>query len=821
MALIAADAYLFSKAFEKAAILRDNHTVYHQTDKADTEWKYNGHSWVRESMIDRTDDGVDNPIKQQISATYDKTRELNALANARAVELELGKVPPPQNPFSIPARAEDQRGLDNANWHRNPDNGEWSRQVKSNVVGANDRGTYMTEVASPERARELDAEAVDRVQYNISNGREAVAAAYLQYRAEQRFGDFDAAVPAAVAYAQAKPDAVLGSDSRLYQRNTDGQWQHGGEVAQGNLALELDLTRQMRQPTLDQAAATLAQTESLPAPTPAEQERSELLHRYQNFNVRLDEEWVPAIELATARTREANGITGRTAQELQPVEGGLYARDSAITHYAIGSDGAARRVAVTTGEEVRQAYAELQAQRQDSPPIQEATALRIDALTPQQAEAHEQALREANRAGLSTEQAGQAAMLAAQMQGRDSGEHSNAIDFAAAPSAVERGVAADRVGDEAAVAEAARTADAASAAAQAAARPVELNESTNPPSPSTDADHARQQSEQRERDATRAEQEATRVENYRTNQAQVDGNERGEVPPPASAHAPAHPAEHPATNEVPEVALQPSAATSQTEKAHTALPEVTADQPVQPTSRSIPEAESLAERHSEPAIQEAEPTQERNAEHAYADKSMERELPPPAYEAQPEEALSAPSTPLRDEVPEQVAPAPDLVPADEPGTTGVEPSDPAHPAHALYRQVREQVEKLDESLGRNYDATSERLTDSLMVLAKESGLERVDHVVLSNQAGDKPPGYNVFVVQGELDNPAHRRVSMPTEQAVQTPHEESMARLDELLQHDAEQEQQVTQQRQQEHDTMQQEMQFAAMHMGGGGGGGG
>lgn len=130
------------------------------------------------------------------------------------------------------------------------------------------------------------------------------------------------------------------------------------------------------------------------------------------------------------------------------------------------------------------------------------------------------------------------------------------------------------------------------------------------------------------------------------------------------------------------------------------------------------------------------------------------------------------------------------------------------------------MEKLDENVGRSYDETSERLTISLMVLAKERGLERVDHVVLSNAVGDNPPGFNVFVVQGELDNPAHRRAAMPTEQAVQTPHEQSMERLDVLLQLDAEREQQLSQQRQQEHDDMQQEMQTMAMHMGGGGGGG-
>lgn len=113
--------------------------------------------------------------------------------------------------------------------------------------------------------------------------------------------------------------------------------------------------------------------------------------------------------------------------------------------------------------------------------------------------------------------------------------------------------------------------------------------------------------------------------------------------------------------------------------------------------------------------------------------------------------------------------------------------------------------RVDQSLGRIYDGTSERLTSSLMALAKENGLQRVDHVVLGNQVGDQRPGFNVFVVQDELNNPAHRRNVMPTEQAVATPHEESLERLDVLLEHDRHQEQQANFQRQQHQERINEE----------------
>ncbi|PAL02836.1 hypothetical protein B8W90_12970, partial [Staphylococcus hominis] len=79
--------------------------------------------------------------------------------------------------------------------------------VKTGVTGANDRGTYAQQIASPERAEALDREAMARVEGNIANGKEAVAAAYLEGHAALRSGDF-VEIPPAVEYARAKADSV-------------------------------------------------------------------------------------------------------------------------------------------------------------------------------------------------------------------------------------------------------------------------------------------------------------------------------------------------------------------------------------------------------------------------------------------------------------------------------------------------------------------------------------------------------------------------------------------------------------------------------------
>jgi peptidoglycan hydrolase-like protein with peptidoglycan-binding domain len=98
----------------------------------------------------------------------------------------------------------------------------------------------------------------------------------------------------------------------------------------------------------------------------------------------------------------------------------------------------------------------------------------------------------------------------------------------------------------------------------------------------------------------------------------------------------------------------------------------------------------------------------------------------------------------------------------------------------LHRQAEDAVRRLEQSLGRDYDGNSERLAASAACLAKENGLSRVDHVVLSQDTGTVRQGENLFVVQGELNNPAHLRAHMRTDEALAKPVEQSLAQLQTL-----------------------------------------
>jgi len=129
------------------------------------------------------------------------------------------------------------------------------------------------------------------------------------------------------------------------------------------------------------------------------------------------------------------------------------------------------------------------------------------------------------------------------------------------------------------------------------------------------------------------------------------------------------------------------------------------------------------------------------------------------------------------------------------------PADAGHPDHAMHQQIRGKVEQLDAASGRTFDATSERMTASLLTLANGNGLTRVDHVLLSDKTRELTAAQNVFVVQGGPQDPAKLRTHMPTAEAAQRPVQESFTQLETVNQRLAQervQEQVLDQQRSQE-----------------------
>lgn len=744
-AVVAADALLLSKAFEKGADLRDNWAIYHQTDRADVDWKFDGRNWERQTVFASTSDGRSSPVERDVVASYQKSQELGAMASAVAVDLALGKVPPPQDPFKIPALPSDRRGLDNEDWHRNADTLAWERQIKTSVSGANDRGIYESQTATPERARQLNQEALARIEGNIANGREAIAAAYLESHAAQRAQDYRVDVPAAVESARAKPDVVLGSDGQVYRRNDAGEWASRDGLAHGNLAIELELTNLIRQPSLERSQQVLADIQALPAPTAAQAEKNELLHRYRSAGIDLNvnPETQQAIGLAVQRTLEANGITGRTMQQLQTDGADKRGYDSPILHYQTGPDGVARQVATTSSEELRQALNEVRAQRHEQAPIPDTPDLRIAALSPQEREAHQQALSEGNRQGLSTQEAQRVATLAAVHV------HAPDRDETRAPQVT---VDAARQRDATPAPDAVMMA---AATAPAVASPPIAPE--------------------------RPEQTQSFIQRYAP-------RPQPEVPP-----APA------AVDDQP----QQDRHVVQTTALH-ATPSTHHEGDVQPAG-----AQNQDTSQEPAALRPREPVTAPSPKNGQPDAAQY-----PAIEDHQHRNQALPAQPTENVPAAPVVQAP--APPDQQATPAVAmtPMQAGHPDHALYQQIREHVTVLDAKHGRDFDATSERMTASLLVLAKDNGLDRVDHVLLSHATAEKDAAHYVFVVQGEPSNPAHQRGAMPTEQAATTAVEASMQQF-EVVSQEQQQRIQAQQLEQQLHDEREQQaIQGRAQSMG-------
>lgn len=99
---------------------------------------------------------------------------------------------------------------------------------------------------------------------------------------------------------------------------------------------------------------------------------------------------------------------------------------------------------------------------------------------------------------------------------------------------------------------------------------------------------------------------------------------------------------------------------------------------------------------------------------------------------------------------------------------------------SLYMQIRAGVERLNAESGKQWDESSQRMSASLLVLAKEQGLSRVDHVVLNNPTESLARGERVFLVEGAMDDPAQRRGTMNTMDALRAPEAESLHRADSL-----------------------------------------
>ncbi|HAL22016.1 MAG TPA: toxin [Stenotrophomonas sp.] len=404
--------------------------------------------------------------------------------------------------------------------------------------------------------------------------------------------------------------------------------------------------------------------------------------------------------------------------------------------------------------ELNGTYPQIRTIQQMEAPIPGAHERRIEALTINERDAYQQAIQEANRLGVAAPQAQQLA-TAAVAEAR--GEH-----------------IAERLTPQAVI-------DAHTEAPRSAAASAMPRQEQRAPEPSatTPPDRADPPQEPPHRDAPS--QEATKVTPPQESQsaerhetlAETRLPERHSEEPPAplpgtALHEGSDGLARDTALRVPEA--QGPAPTQDAAVTHTYSPAAL-------ISSNVDDAEPVrANIHEVDATQAPIQTESDNSLIAV---QVEPVNPPqaetPTLHFAEKETLQTPQSAQAPEIPQS---SPLSTQKSEARPTALLPTQPEHPDHELYLQVREGIAALDAKHGRTFDAVSERMTASLLVLAKDNDLERVDHVLLSNATADKPAGHTLFVVQGDPSDPAHQRAATPTELAAQTSVEDSMQQFD-------------------------------------------
>lgn len=406
-------------------------------------------------------------------------------------------------------------------------------------------------------------------------------------------------------------------------------------------------------------------------------------------------------------------------------------------------------------DELNRTYPQIRAIQQMEAPVPGAHERSIEALTANERHAHDQAMQEANRLGVAAPQVQQ---MAAAAVAEVRGEHA------------EERLTPQTVSDT-------RTVE---RAALAPNEPTLTQEHrAPPPAAPTPSDRTEPVQEPARREAPRQEPTAAAA----TQPARDESSERqahteaelpahtmpaASVPPPGSHNAERAPAQPEVSAlPTPDVGHPAPAQEPVTTHSHSPAPSIQSE-----VAEAVPATARLHEAEAKPA-----PVQ------------PESDVPVTLAAAEPATpALMTDAAPLVSKHEPPCTPTHVGAPVASPSSATVQqpeappapplPTQPEHPDHALYQQVREGVATLDAKHGRTFDEASERMTASLLVLAKDNDLDRVDHVLLSNATADKPAGHTLFVVQGEPSDPAHQRAAMPTELAAQTSVEESMQQFD-------------------------------------------
>ncbi|MBH1366887.1 hypothetical protein I5U36_01660 [Stenotrophomonas maltophilia] len=744
----------------------------------------------------QTAQGDDVTFRTSYVATGTLERQLNWQAARASYELGLSNPPPPQNPYRLNANglAEPARGAfetDRA-FVRDASSGQWELEIKEMVDGRVPNSRHLP--VSAEQARALDEQSRTVIAQNASNTKAAMAARYMVAHEQGRWSDFGDAynpsVPHAVQDAQASADTLKASDGNAYTRQADGQWVSKGVIfdstANRNLSDELEITWQSQNDGiagLHDIARQLKDTAQI-AP---EGIRGQVDALYARHGIERTEQQLAATAVAVEKTLNLQGRTGDVVLELMP-DPRTHAPSAESAIATFGDAGGNRMVltGTTTIEDIERAQSQLQPKTslaaQDAAPADQATTpnipeLRITALTANEQDAHRQALQEANRQGSAAVDA-QHAASAAVLEAR--GVQVDPVEARKADSDLQPGAATN------AAVESARQ-PAPSPAPVIAAPSVKIVEPEQT-RPSRESEQRVESRSERQADSAQRAQDAARQDTRK--------DESVSTAPTVNPHSASQQGPNVEHARPPQNASGVDAATIAASTQPVQMQEPKIEPPVhlgsvepQQLTGPLPAQPTAAADQGE-----AEKPLPRSNESEHAPSGAQEVLldlpasPPLPRDSSEQEAAGPRAAEVGGDATHQAAPHSSRLSEDRDLVEHVKPElatlaernpmQPSHPDHALYLQIREGVEELDAKHGRSFDEASERMTASLLVLAKDNDLSRVDHVLVSNATATHPAGHTLFVVQGEASDPTHLRASMPTAEAAQTPVEQSLLQFD-------------------------------------------
>lgn len=739
--------------------------------------------------------GQDVTFRAAYVASGTLERQLNWQAARASYELGLANPPTPQDPYRLSASGVDQPPRapfeSGREFVRDPQSREWQLEIRETLDGRVPVTRH--DAVSPERALALDEQSRTVIAQNAANTPAAMSARYMVAHAQERWSDFGGAdnpsIPQAVQQARDNADTLRASDGNDYTRQADGRWISEGLIfdstANRNMAEQLDVTWRSQNAGVAEMTAMADGIRSSLELAP-EGIRGQVAALYQKHGIERSESELAATSAAVEQSLASNGRPPDVVLELMPdPRTRAPGAESAIAAFSDAGGNRMVLTATTTVEDIARvqstqqqaSVAPAQADRavptlgtvsvrpEQQAPVPDTPELRIEALSPKEQDAHRQALHEANRQGAATADAQQAASVAAQMaNGAQPGpvrtptvetdmQREREVGRTAGPSVQQPPMASAQAAEMAAASAVAASVP----PVEPAAVPREAQTQTQTPAEPQRAAASPAEADRAERQR-QDEQPAQRHEEAARERASIQAENVPAAVPHTSAQA--------TQAEVEQQRSRPPAE----------APMAGARDAVPIAGVTQPDATDRAPLAALREGQRAERTP--SADQATHGATAPRE-DTAAWAQAPLAETSNPAPDSAQAAVTQESAAQDYAPRHD--AAPVQPQDPTHSGHPdfpLYQQVRQGVATLDAKHGREFDATSERMTASLLVLAKENGLERVDHVLLSQATPEAYAGKNLFVVQGSVDDPAHLRAGMPTEQAAHTQVQESLQQFE-------------------------------------------